>query len=251
MQNKLMQLKKLIKQADRVVFFGGAGVSTESGIPDFRSVNGLFNQDSGQTYQPEDIVSDWFLKEQPEDFFNYYFEHLVYPEAVPNVTHLYLAELEAKGKDVTIITQNIDGLHQMAGSKNVLELHGTTLKNTCLTCGRQYSLLDLKQDDKGIPRCPDDNGIVRPDVVLYGEMLDQTALLMSKTAIEKADLLLIAGTSLSVYPANSLIHYFSGDAVVLLNRTTIQYPAVFDLIIEDSLSSVFKELVINGRDERP
>ncbi|QQP71311.1 NAD-dependent protein deacylase [Carnobacterium sp. CS13] len=245
MQNKIIKLKKLIEQSNSIVFFGGAGVSTESGIPDFRSADGLFNQDSGQTYQPEDIVSDWFLKEQPELFFNYYFEHLVYPEAVPNATHLYLAELEAKEKDITIITQNIDGLHQAAGSEKVLELHGSTLRNTCLTCGENYPLRALRQDDKGIPRCPHDNGIVRPDVVLYGEMLDQTALSMSMAAVEKADLLIVAGTSLSVYPANSLIHYFKGEASILLNRTPVQHPALFDLIIQDSLGSIFKQLKEN------
>lgn len=245
MANEIRKLQDAINHAQKIVFFGGAGVSTESGIPDFRSAEGLFQQDTGLTYHPEDLVSSWFLKENPEGFFDYYFSNLVYPEAKPNPAHLFLADLEKYGKDISIVTQNIDGLHQEAGSRKVYELHGSRYRNHCLTCGLQIAYENLEKDGKGIPRCPHDGGIVRPDIVLYGEMLDQNTMTESINAISEADTMIIAGTSLSVYPANGLVHYFSGKQLILINKTSVSAARQVDILIEDAVGKVFSQLSVH------
>ena len=236
-------LKKALEKSQRIVFFGGAGVSTESGIPDFRSGEGLYVKGRHDEVRPEECISHHFFVEEQAYFFNYYFKNLVYPDAEPNITHRYLHELEEAGKDVTVVTQNIDGLHQKAGSSQVIELHGTTLDYYCITCGQRYTLLDLQLDEQGIPRCEHDQGIVRPDIVLYEEALDPQALDGAIQAIAAADLLIVAGTSLVVYPAAGLVQYFQGEQLVVINKTplALQAPAG-SLTFQDSLGHVFKAL---------
>lgn len=240
--NELIELKKTIEESERLVFFGGAGVSTESGIPDFRSANGIFNQATEIGYQAEEIISDWFLAEQPHLFFDYYFKHLVYPDARPNAAHRYLADLERSGKMVTVVTQNIDGLHQLAGSQRVLELHGSIQQNHCICCQREYKLADLELDDTGIPRCQMEGAMVRPDVVLYGEALNEAVVEASIAAIAKADTLIIAGTSLSVYPANSFIRFFNGKKLIVINKTDLQQATASDITILGSVGEIFTKL---------
>lgn len=234
-------LREQLEESRKIVFFGGAGVSTESGIPDFRSSDGLFVQESGRNVSPEEMISHTFYKRYPKSFFDYYFNNLVFEDAEPNAAHLFLKELEDKGKDVSVVTQNIDGLHQKAGSSVVHELHGTTLNNYCETCGTNYETSDLDLDTDGIPRCPKDEGIVRPDIVLYEEGLDQHTVQSAVEDIQTADLLIIAGTSLVVYPAAGLIDYFNGDHLVAINKTPLQVPAR-TLVFEDAISKVFKQI---------
>lgn len=234
-------LREQLEESRKIVFFGGAGVSTESGIPDFRSSDGLFVQESGRNVSPEEMISHTFYKRYPKSFFDYYFNNLVFEDAEPNAAHLFLKELEDKGKDVSVVTQNIDGLHQKAGSSVVHELHGTTLNNYCETCGTNYETSDLALDTDGIPRCPKDEGIVRPDIVLYEEGLDQLTVQSAVEDIQTADMLIIAGTSLVVYPAAGLIDYFNGDHLVAINKTPLQVPAR-TLVFEDAISNVFKQI---------
>lgn len=236
------RLKQLIHQSQQLVFFGGAGVSTESGIPDFRSAGGIFMQDTGMEYMPEQIISYSFFKQHPKAFYDFHFEHLVYPDAEPNSSHLFIADLEKRGKDVTIVTQNIDGLHQEAGSSKVLEIHGTIKDNYCMECGKDYTIQELERDADGIPRCTHDNGIVRPNVVMYEEALNQDLLFESIKAIQEADTLIIAGTSLVVYPAAGLINYFNGDNLIVINKTPISVPANA-LVFEASLGEIFGQLI--------
>lgn len=237
-------LQEQLDQSLNIVFFGGAGVSTESGIPDFRSAEGIFVQETGSAYSPEEIISHDFFKGHPKVFFDFYFDKLIYPDAKPNSVHRFLADLEAAGKQVTIVTQNIDGLHQDAGSSEVYELHGTVRENYCLECNRKYSLEELERDADGIPRCSFDNGIVRPNIVLYQEGLDQNTIEASIKAIESCDMLIIGGTSLVVYPAAGLVHYFNGEHLVVINKTIIQARQAGALTFEDSLSAVFDQLEI-------
>ena len=238
-----MELKEMIQQSNRIVFFGGAGVSTESGIPDFRSDNGLYKKK--YPYPAEIMVSHSFFVQNPEAFFDFYFNQMVYPDAMPNEAHKALARLEKQGKCKAVITQNIDGLHQKAGSKNVFELHGTTLKNTCMHCHTHYSLEQTMEnrDSKGIPRCSRCGGIIKPDVVLYEEGLDQKVLYGAVQAIEQADLLIIGGTSLVVYPAAGLIDYFHGKYLVLINKSTTDRDGMANLVIHDSIGEVLKAAV--------
>ena len=242
--NKIETLKNMIYESDRIVFFGGAGVSTASGIPDFRSADGLFMQDSGYQVSAEEIISHSFFEKYPQIFFDYYFDHLVYPDAKPNACHRYLADLEAKGKEVAIVTKNIDGLHQEAGCQKVYELHGNVWDNYCIKCKRHYRTEDLEKDEQGIPRCSFDQAIVRPNVVLYEEALDQKEILGAVRAIEQADLMIVAGTSLRVYPAAGLIDYFNGSYLAVINKTKIQVDRKDTLVFEDSLTKVFKALDI-------
>lgn len=237
-------LQEQLDQSLNIVFFGGAGVSTESGIPDFRSAEGIFVQETGSAYSPEEIISHDFFMRYPKVFFDFYFDKLIYPEAKPNSVHRFLADLEAAGKHVTIVTQNIDGLHQDAGSSEVYELHGTVRENYCLECNRTYSLEELERGEDGIPRCSYDHGIVRPNIVLYQEGLDQSVLEASIKAIEASDMLIIGGTSLVVYPAAGLVNYFNGDHLVVINKTIIQARQAGALTFEDSLSEVFDQLEI-------
>ena len=231
-------LRQWIQECNRIVFFGGAGVSTESGIPDFRSTDGLYSQKFD--YPPETIISHTFYLRDPEYFFRFYREKMLPLGFKPNVTHNKLAQWEKDGKLLAVITQNIDGLHQKAGSKNVLELHGSVLSNYCTRCNKFYSA-EFIRDALDIPRC-ECGGIVKPDVVLYEESLCETTLEKSICAIEKADLLIVAGTSLTVYPAAGLINYYRGDRLVLINRDVTSFDSRADLVLHESLGNVFNQL---------
>lgn len=221
-----------------VVFFGGAGVSTESGIPDFRSPSGLYSAQSAQRYDypPEVMVSRSFFDAHPREFFDFYFDRMVFRDAQPNACHRKLAELEARGIVSAVITQNIDGLHQAAGSKRVLELHGSVHRNHCTRCGAFYTLDDVLRSE-GVPRCGC-GGVIKPDVVLYGEALDETTLNAAVRAIRRADLLLVGGTSLNVYPAAGLLRYFTGAALAVVNKTPTPADARADLVIQASIGRV-------------
>ena len=236
--DQLENLKKWISESNRIVFFGGAGVSTESGIPDFRSVDGLYNQKF--EYPPETIISHSFYEEDPEYFFRFYREKMLPLGFEPNITHKVLAQWEQKGSLSAVVTQNIDGLHQKAGSENVLELHGSVLRNYCTLC-RKFHSAEFVRDSEGIPRCTC-GGIVKPDVVLYEEGLDDETVERSICAIMEADLLIVAGTSLTVYPAAGLINYYRGNRLVLINRDATPYDHRADLVFHDSLGEIFSRL---------
>jgi NAD-dependent deacetylase len=236
--SKIEILKQWINEGNRIVFFGGAGVSTESGIPDFRSVDGLYNQKF--EYPPETIISHSFYERKPEYFFRFYREKMMPLGFEPNITHKVLARWEAEGKLSAVVTQNIDGLHQKAGSKRVLELHGSILRNYCVRCGKFHSAEFVKDYD-GVPKC-DCGGIVKPDVVLYEEPLNQRTIFDSIEAIANADLLIVAGTSLTVYPAAGLVDYYQGNRLVLINRDATPYDDRADLVFHESLGNIFSEL---------
>lgn len=238
----IMQLKQIIKESSNIVFFGGAGVSTESGIPDFRSASGLYSTACKSIVPPEEMVSHTFFIKHPEEFFSYYKGNLTYPDALPNKTHLTLAKLEEMGKLKAVITQNIDGLHQLAGSKNVLELHGSVHRNYCMGCGTIYELIHIL-NSPGVPRCSVCGGIVRPDVVLYEEGLDMDLFERAIGYISLAEVLIIGGTSLNVYPAAGLVNYYSGKSLVLINKTPTSYDNRADFVFRDSLGAVMEELV--------
>lgn len=242
MENNIEQLIKILKESDNIVFFGGAGVSTESGIPDFRSSNGLFNEKLNITFTPEQLVSHSFYIRYPKEFFNFYKAKLIYPEAKPNDAHLALAKLEEMNKLKAIITQNIDGLHQSAGSKNVFELHGSVLRNYCVNC---HSFYDEKfiLESKTVPTCTQCGGTVKPDVVLYEEGLDDNVIRGAIKAISNADTLIIGGTSLVVYPAAGLIDYFRGRNIVLINKSATTKDSKATLIIRDSIGNVLNTAV--------
>ena len=238
MNSKLDTLKIWVDEARRIVFFGGAGVSTESGIPDFRSVDGLYNQKF--KYPPETIISHSFFQRKPEELFEFYKEKMLPLGFAPNVTHKVLARWEREGKLLAVVTQNIDGLHQKAGSRNVLELHGSVLRNYCTRCHRSYSAEYVK-NAKGVPLC-DCGGVVKPDVVLYEESLDQDVMYRAAKAISEADLLIVAGTSLTVWPAAGMIRYYRGKRLVLVNRDATPFDSEADLVLHQSLGDVFGEL---------
>lgn len=232
------RLKQWIAESRRIVFFGGAGVSTESGIPDFRSVDGLYNQKF--EYPPETIISHSFYQRSPEYFFRFYREKMLPLGFEPNVTHKVLARWEQEGKLTAVVTQNIDGLHQKAGSKRVYELHGSVLRNYCTRCGKFYPA-EFVRESHGVPKC-DCGGTVKPDVVLYEESLDQKVIENSVRAIHQADLLIVAGTSLTVYPAAGLINYYRGNRLVLINRDATPYDSQADLVFHESLGKIFSQL---------
>ena len=234
----IQTLKQWVAESSRIVFFGGAGVSTESGIPDFRSVDGLYNQKF--EYPPEKIISRSFYDADPEYFFRFYKDKMMPLGYEPNITHRVLAQWEQEGKLSAIVTQNIDGLHQKAGSENVLELHGCVLRNFCTQC-RKFHYAEFVQNSDGIPRCSC-GGIVKPDVVLYEEGLDEETIERSICAIMDADLLIVGGTSLTVYPAAGLINYYRGNRLVLINRDETPYDHRADLVFHQSLGSIFSEL---------
>lgn len=239
------ELKKIIDEASNVVFFGGAGVSTESGIPDFRSKDGLYHAEQSYGYPPETILSHTFYVKHTETFFKYYKENLICRDVQPNKAHLALAALERSGKLKAVITQNIDGLHQKAGSVNVLELHGSTLRNTCEKCGEHYDLdyvMDEANCEHGIPYCKICGGRIKPDVVLYEEMLDNDVMIKAINAIQAADVMIVGGTSLNVYPAAGLISYFRGKHLVLINRSATPYDDAADLVIHDTIGKVLGSL---------
>lgn len=238
MDDKIQLFKKLVDESNNIVFFGGAGVSTESGIPDFRSKDGLYNQQ--YDYSPEIILSHTFFIRNTDEFYRFYKSKMNCLNYEPNITHIKLAELESKGKLKAVITQNIDGLHQRAGSKNVYELHGSVLRNYCMDCNKFYDA-QYVFNCNGIPRCIC-GGIIKPDVVLYEEGLNQDILSNSVKAIENADMLIVGGTSLTVQPAASLINYFKGKNLILLNKDATQYDYKADLVINDGLGRVFSEI---------
>lgn len=231
-------LKTWIESSNNIVFFGGAGVSTESNIPDFRSVDGLYHQK--YDYPPEKILSHSFFLSHPEEFYRFYKDKMVYINAKPNDAHKILAQWEQEGKVKAVITQNIDGLHQKAGSQKVLELHGTVYKNYCMRCGKEYEL-EWMLEQEGVPYC-NCGGIIRPDVVLYEEGLDQKVIQDAVSFIEEADILIIGGTSLMVYPAAGLIEYYKGNKLVLINKSMTPYDKEADLRIEGSIGEVFGQV---------
>lgn len=237
MENEKQKLEELIQKSSNIVFFGGAGVSTESGIPDFRSVDGLYHQQ--YKYPPEEILSHTFFEEKTEEFYDFYRKKLIVTGARPNAAHLRLAKLEKQGKLRAIITQNIDGLHQLAGSKNVLELHGSTLRNYCTRCHKFYDQVFIA-NSTGIPRCTC-GGVVKPDVVLYEEALDSTVLQKSVNALQQADLLIVGGTSLAVYPAAGLLRYYRGSELVLLNKAPTPADRMATLILRDPIGQVLDD----------
>lgn len=238
MNEKIMQLKKWIDESDNVVFFGGAGVSTESGIPDFRSVDGLYNQK--WKYPPETILSHSFFVKYPEEYYRFHREKLVIDGVKPNAAHLKLAELEQAGKLRAVVTQNIDGLHQAAGSKKVLELHGSILRSYCSVCGRPYPA-DKMNRGEGVPRCRC-GGVIRPDIVLYEEPLDDAVVSEAVRVISEAEVLIIGGTSLNVYPAAGLINYYRGNKLALVNLSRTPYDDEADLVINEKIGKVFSQL---------
>ena len=235
---QLEKLKRWISESNRIVFFGGAGVSTESGIPDFRSVDGLYSQKFD--YPPETIISHSFYLRRPEYFFRFYREKMLPLGFEPNITHKVLARWEQEGKLSAVVTQNIDGLHQKAGSKQVYELHGSVLRNYCVRCGKFHSA-EFIRDCDGVPKCTC-GGIVKPDVVLYEESLNQDTIEKSVGAIATADLLIVAGTSLTVYPAAGLINYYRGNRLVLINRDATPFDSQSDLVFHETLGNIFSQL---------
>ena len=239
--SEIETLQKWIDESSRIVFFGGAGVSTESGVPDFRSVDGLYNQK--YDYPPEEILSHTFYRRKPEEFYRFYRDKMLYTDALPNKAHLKLAELEEKGKLTAIVTQNIDGLHQAAGSKKVYELHGSVLRNYCENCGKFFDINYIIESD-GVPKCDKCNGPIKPDVVLYEEGLDSNTMNGALNAISNADMLIIGGTSLNVYPAAGLIDYYRGNRLVLINmsKTPMDYKA--DLVIYDKIGKVLSQIEV-------
>ena len=238
MSDKITEFKKLVEKSRRIVFFGGAGVSTESGIPDFRSKDGLYNQK--YDYPPEEILSHGFFVNRTAEFYKFYRDKLNSLKYEPNVTHYKLAQLEEQGKLSAVVTQNIDGLHQKAGSKKVYELHGSVLRNYCMKCGKFHDAMKVFGSE-GIPYC-ECGGVIKPDVVLYNEPLDEKVVRGAIKAISNADLLIIGGTSLTVYPASSYISYFGGGKIVLINKSSTPYDNTADLVINQGLGEVFSNL---------
>lgn len=230
-----IRFRQWIEESRRIVFFGGAGVSTESGIPDFRSVDGLYSQK--YKYPPETILSHSFFMRNQAEFYEFYMDKMIFLDAKPNITHIKLAQLEAEGRVSAVITQNIDGLHQAAGSKKVLELHGSVHRNYCMSCGRAYGI-EKVMDSSGVPVC-DCGGVVKPDVVLYEEGLDQDVLSEAVSMIGQADMMIVGGTSLSVYPAAGLIRYYKGSRLVLVNKSPTPYDKYADLLLQCGLGEVF------------
>jgi len=241
--DKLAALKEMLESSSYVVFFGGAGVSTESNIPDFRSEDGIYKTLTKYGRSPEQLLSHTFFMAHPEEFFEYYRNNLIFAEARPNRAHQALAELEKRGILKAVVTQNIDGLHQMAGSQEVLELHGSVFRNYCMKCGENYDLKYVVDYPETVPKCRQCGGMVRPDVVLYEEGLDMRILKRATSHIQKADMLIVGGTSLAVYPAAGLIDYYSGNRLVLINKSPTPYDQRADLVINDAIGKVLGEAV--------
>lgn len=231
-------LRGMIAQSSSIVFFGGAGVSTESNIPDFRSKNGIYREQ--YPFPPETMLSHHFFEQNPREFYRFYFNKLVYPDAKPNAAHDALAQLERRGKLKAVITQNVDGLHQLAGSKNVIELHGSALHNHCTRCDAAYTLAQVLRFRDGIPLCTKCGGIVRPDIVLYEESLDSSVLQEAVAAIASAEMLIVGGTSLVVYPAAGLVNYYTGSRLVLINRDATRYDTRANLVFHSSIGETLR-----------
>ncbi|MCQ2533091.1 MAG: NAD-dependent protein deacylase [Clostridia bacterium] len=245
-ETKLNQLRELIDKSENIVFLGGAGVSTASGIPDFRSGEGIFNQESGLKYRAVDVVSHSFFVEHPEEFYDFYRRKLCYPDAKPNKAHKALARLERQGKLKAIITQNIDNLHQLGGSHNTIELHGSVYRNYCVQCNKKYKLDDILATD-GIPHCTRCGGIIRPDVTLYEENLDHSKVDAAIKALKKCDLLIIGGTSLSVYPAATFVQFIKHGNIVIINKSSTYLDLQAKLTIHDAIGEVLDEVVPKRR----
>jgi NAD-dependent deacetylase len=241
MTDEIEKLQQIFDESSRIVFFTGAGVSTESGIPDFRSQDGLYHQQ--YRYPPEEIISHSFFMHDPEEFYRFYKDRMVYPDARPNPAHRKMAEFEKAGRSLGVVTQNIDGLHEAAGSQHVWQLHGTIYRNHCMKCGREYSLKQV-MDQPGVPHCSDCGGIIKPDVVLYEEALDEAVITGAVRAISQADCLVITGTSLVVYPAAGLVNYFSGRHLVLINKSTTAQDRNADLVIQDAVGRVMSQIIV-------
>lgn len=242
MEKEIQKLQEMIDQYDNIVFFGGAGVSTESGIPDFRSQDGLYHQK--YDFPPETILSHTFFMRRPEEFYKFYQDKMLCDTAKPNAAHIKLAKLEQAGKLKAVITQNIDNLHQMAGSKKVLELHGSVHRNYCMNCGKFYGFEHMKKS-KGVPRC-ECGGMIKPDVVLYEEGLDNDVIQQSVYAISHAQVLIIGGTSLAVYPAAGLIDYFKGEHLVVINKAPTPRDRYASLLIQEPIGQVFSKIQVKG-----
>jgi NAD-dependent deacetylase len=240
MNEQIEQLQRWIDESSRIVFFGGAGVSTESGIPDFRSVDGLYNQQYSEP--PETILSHDYFMERTEDFYRFYRNKMLFPDAQPNAAHRKLAELEQAGKLTAVVTQNIDGLHQKAGSKQVYELHGAVSRNFCMRCRKAYTMDDIMEQD-GVPHCSC-GGLIKPDVVLYGECLDNDTVNGAVRAIREADMLIVGGTSLVVYPAAGLIDYYRGNRLVLINLQPTSADSIANLAIHDKVGEVLGQIEV-------
>lgn len=241
MEEHIVRLQKIIDESNRIVFFGGAGVSTESGIPDFRSVDGLYNQE--YKYPPETILSHTFFERQTEEFFRFYKKKMLCLDAKPNAAHRKLAELEQKGKLTAVVTQNIDGLHQSAGSRKVYELHGSVHRNACIKCKKTYDAGYILKC-AGVPQCSSCGGVIKPDVVLYEECLDDETVSGAVAAITQADCMIIAGTSLAVYPAAGLIRYFSGEHLVLINKAATSVDSKADLVIHGKVGETLSRIIL-------
>lgn len=239
--SEINSFKSIIDTSDNVVFFGGAGVSTESGIPDFRSSTGLYTSQQGGTYPPEYMLSHTCFVTRTQEFYDFYRQNMLYPDALPNDGHKALATLERQGKVKAVITQNIDGLHQMAGSKTVIELHGSVHRNYCMNCQAEYDLGFIVQT-QGVPRCTKCGGIVKPDVVLYEEPLNQDSMESAIRYITNADVLVVGGTSLSVYPAAGLIQYFTGQRLILINKSVTSYDHMAEVIIREAVGDILNTL---------
>ncbi len=239
------ELKKIIDGSSKIVFFGGAGVSTESHIPDFRSADGLYNAKTKYGLSPEEMISHSYFMRNMDNFFEYYKNNMIFPDAKPNKAHIALAKLEEEGKLLGVVTQNIDGLHQVAGSKKVYELHGSVRKNRCMDCGRSFDLdyiMDPAHCDGSVPKCDKCGGVIKPVVVLYEEALDYEIVSGAVRAISEADTMIVGGTSLVVYPAAGLINYFHGKHLVLINKDSTPYDSQADLVIHDSIGKVLGEV---------
>lgn len=235
------KLREIVSNSNNIVFFGGAGVSTESNIPDFRSANGLYNENTKNSYSPEEVLSHNFFINHTEDFYNFYKSKMIYKDAKPNDAHISLAKLEHSGKLKAIITQNIDGLHQLAGSKEVLELHGSVHRNYCMSCGKFHSI-EAIISSKGVPRCSECNGILKPDVVLYEEGLNNNVIEKAIDYISKSEVLIVGGTSLTVYPASGLIIYFTGKHLILINKSVTQYDNLAEIVINANIGDTLKNI---------
>ncbi len=242
--NKYEQLKKILNESKSIIFFTGAGISTASNIPDFRSANGLYNERGG-LYRPEEIISHSFFLRHPEEFYQFYFDKMVYKDALPNLAHKFIADLEKKNPGVWVVTQNIDNLHQAAGSKHVIELHGSVHRNYCMNCGQFYDLEGIMKVGGDIPKCPRCGGFIKPDVVLYEEELNENDIRGAINLIARAETMVVIGTSLVVYPAASFVRYFGGKNLVIINKESTPYDESCTLVFNEDIISVIKKISYN------
>ena len=242
MQDNYLKLKNAIEECNNIVVFSGAGLSTNSGIPDFRSASGIYNQKLNSTFSPEEIVSHSFFMRYPEEFYKFYFDKMVYLDAKPNSAHKYFGKLEKLGKVKAVVTQNIDNLHQLGGSKNVIELHGSIMRNYCMNCHTFYDLKNIYTKEHKVPKCKICGGTIKPDVVLYEEGLDEKTITDAIRYISNAEMLIVVGTSLMVYPAAGFLRYFKGKYLVLINKSSTSYDSNADILINDDIKNVIDYL---------